>query len=139
MRASVLQCFFFQARALVAIEPACRFDSPGQVARATRQQGPRSYRALRQKTGPARKLTLLFVPELPTNECEKHVRPQQPNHFVRSPFSLTRQLNKHFHIWAGRFAYLAGVVQCYRGLELVASNDELLLSAGDGLDLQVRR
>lgn len=47
------------------------------------------------------------------------------------------QLNKFFHIYAGYFAYLAGVVQCYRGLELVASNDKLIFSAGDGLDLQV--
>lgn len=49
-----------------------------------------------------------------------------------------RQVNKHFHIWSGRFAYLAGVVQCYRGLELVASDDALLFSPGDGLDLEVR-
>lgn len=48
------------------------------------------------------------------------------------------QFNKHFHIWAGRFAYAAGVVQCYRGLELVSSDDQLIFSAGDGLDLQVR-
>lgn len=47
------------------------------------------------------------------------------------------QLNKHFHIWAGRFAYLAGVIQCYRGLELVATSDDLIFSAGDGLDLEV--
>lgn len=32
---------------------------------------------------------------------------------------------------------MAGVVQCYRGLELVASDDQLIFSAGDGLDLQV--
>lgn len=47
------------------------------------------------------------------------------------------QFNKHFHIWAGRFAYLAGVVQCYRGLELVSQDDSLVFSAGDGLDLEV--
>lgn len=47
------------------------------------------------------------------------------------------QFNKHFHIWAGRFAYLAGVVQCYRGLELVSSDENLVFSAGDGLDLEV--
>lgn len=52
-------------------------------------------------------------------------------------FPSESQLNKHFHIWAGRFAYAAGVIQCYRGLELVSSSDELLFSAGDGLDLQV--
>ena len=47
------------------------------------------------------------------------------------------QFNKHFHIWAGRFAYLAGVVQCYYGLELVAGSDNLVISVGDGLDLEV--
>ncbi|CBJ27734.1 peroxidase [Ectocarpus siliculosus] len=54
-----------------------------------------------------------------------------------SNFSLLHRFNKHFHIWAGRFAYAAGVVQCYRGLELVSSDDELIFSAGDGLDLQL--
>ncbi|CAB1101232.1 unnamed protein product [Ectocarpus sp. CCAP 1310/34] len=53
-----------------------------------------------------------------------------------SNFSLLHRFNKHFHIWAGRFAYAAGLVQCYRGLELVSSDDELIFSAGDGLDLQ---
>lgn len=47
------------------------------------------------------------------------------------------QINKHFHIWAGRIAYVAGVIQCYRGLELVSNADQLLLSAGNGLDLEV--
>lgn len=51
---------------------------------------------------------------------------------------LQLQCNKYFHIWAGRFAYLAGVVQCYRGLELVSADDNLVFSAGDGLDLEVR-
>ncbi|CAM9379499.1 unnamed protein product [Ectocarpus sp. 13 AM-2016] len=55
-----------------------------------------------------------------------------------SNFSLLHRFNKHFHIWAGRFAYAAGLVQCYRGLELVSSDDELLFSAGDGLDLEVK-
>ena len=49
------------------------------------------------------------------------------------------QCNKYFHIWAGRFAYLAGVVQCYRGLELVSGSDELLFSTFDGLDLEVMK
>lgn len=53
------------------------------------------------------------------------------------PAARRVQCNKHFHIWAGRFAYLAGVVQCYRGLELVVDSDELVFSAGDGLDLEV--
>ncbi|CAN0025142.1 unnamed protein product, partial [Ectocarpus sp. 6 AP-2014] len=52
-------------------------------------------------------------------------------------FCLFHRCNKFFHIYAGRFAYLAGVVQCYRGLELVASDDQLIFSAGDGLDLQL--
>ncbi|CAM9704645.1 unnamed protein product, partial [Ectocarpus fasciculatus] len=52
-------------------------------------------------------------------------------------FSVFHRFNKFFHIYAGRFAYLAGVIQCYRGLELVASNDKLIFSAGDGLDLQL--
>ncbi|CAN0421524.1 unnamed protein product [Ectocarpus sp. 12 AP-2014] len=55
---------------------------------------------------------------------------------VASEAVLPLGFNKHFHIWAGRFAYLAGVVQCYRGLELVSSDDNLVLSAGDGLDLE---
>ncbi|CAM9216757.1 unnamed protein product [Sphacelaria rigidula] len=46
-------------------------------------------------------------------------------------FSLLNQMNKHLHIWAGRFAYLAGVVQCYRGVELVSSADRLLFSTLD--------
>ncbi|CAM9831972.1 unnamed protein product [Ectocarpus sp. 4 AP-2014] len=54
-----------------------------------------------------------------------------------SNFSLFHRFNKFFHIWAGRLAYAAGVVQCYRGLELVSSDDELIFSAGDGLDLQL--
>ena len=41
------------------------------------------------------------------------------------------QVNKHFHIYAGWFAYVAGLVQCYRGLELVASSDNLIFSAVD--------
>ncbi|CAB1104357.1 unnamed protein product [Ectocarpus sp. CCAP 1310/34] len=34
------------------------------------------------------------------------------------------KFNKFFHIYAGRFAYLTGVIQGYRGLELVASDDK---------------
>lgn len=56
---------------------------------------------------------------------------------LNCPVQTQQQFNKHFHIWAGRFAYAAGVIQCYRGLELVSSDDELIFSAGDGLDLQV--
>ncbi|CAM9152625.1 unnamed protein product [Ectocarpus sp. 12 AP-2014] len=52
-------------------------------------------------------------------------------------FSVFHRFNKFFHIYAGRFAYLAGVVQCYRGLELVASDDKLIFSAGDGLNLEL--
>ncbi|CAN0347517.1 unnamed protein product, partial [Scytosiphon promiscuus] len=47
-------------------------------------------------------------------------------------FSYLHRFNKHFHIWAGRFAYAAGVIQCYRGLELVSGDDQLVFSAGDG-------
>ncbi|CAM9558139.1 unnamed protein product [Pylaiella littoralis] len=56
---------------------------------------------------------------------------------AQANFSFVHRFNKHFHIWAGRFAYLAGVVQCYRGLELVSGDDTLILSAGDGLDLEL--
>eukprot|EP00752_Nemacystus_decipiens_P002581 g2416.t2 len=52
-------------------------------------------------------------------------------------FSLFHRFNKFFHIYSGRFAYLAGVVQCYRGLELVSSDDKLIFSAGEGLDLKI--
>lgn len=51
--------------------------------------------------------------------------------------TMHTQFNKFFHIYSGRFAYVAGVVQCYRGLELVSSDDKLVFSPGDGLDLQV--
>lgn len=44
---------------------------------------------------------------------------------------LTWQLNKHFHIYAGWFAYMSGLLQCYRGLELVSGADKLILPAGD--------
>ena len=40
-------------------------------------------------------------------------------------------MNKHFHIYAGWFAYLAGLVQCYRGLELVSGSDKLVFSAAE--------
>eukprot|EP00904_Undaria_pinnatifida_P011031 jgi/Undpi1/7058/HiC_scaffold_21.g09532.m1 len=52
-------------------------------------------------------------------------------------FSFVHRCNKHFHIWAGRFAYLSGVVQCYRGVELVSGGDELLLSTFDGMDVEL--
>eukprot|EP00904_Undaria_pinnatifida_P011388 jgi/Undpi1/737/HiC_scaffold_10.g04201.m1 len=44
-------------------------------------------------------------------------------------FSLFHRVNKHFHIYAGWFAYIAGLVQCYRGLELVSGADKLVFSA----------
>eukprot|EP00903_Cladosiphon_okamuranus_P012613 g11801.t1 len=44
-------------------------------------------------------------------------------------FSVFHRVNKHFHIYAGWFAYLAGLVQCYRGLELVSGTDKLVFSA----------
>lgn len=66
-----------------------------------------------------------------TNElCSNEIDADRP------PTTHT-QFNKFFHIYSGRFAYLAGVVQCYRGLELVSSDDKLIFSAGDGLDLKV--
>lgn len=64
---------------------------------------------------------------------------ERGNIFKPSCVSAFEQCNKYFHIWAGRFAYLAGVVQCYRGLELVSGDDNLLFSAGDGLDLEVHQ
>ncbi|CAM9174754.1 unnamed protein product, partial [Laminaria digitata] len=48
-----------------------------------------------------------------------------------SNFSLFHRMNKHFHIYAGWFAYVAGLLQCYRGLELVSGADKLILPAGD--------
>ncbi|CAM9319898.1 unnamed protein product [Pylaiella littoralis] len=56
---------------------------------------------------------------------------------AQANFSWYHRFNKHFHIWSGRIAYLAGAVQCYRGLELVSGDDNLILSAGDGLDLEL--
>ena len=50
---------------------------------------------------------------------------------VFSPISLAWQANKHFHIYAGWFAYISGLVQCYRGLELVAGSDALVFSAAE--------
>lgn len=41
------------------------------------------------------------------------------------------QLNKYLHIYAGWVSYAAGAVQCYRGLELVAGNDQLVFSAAE--------
>ena len=40
-------------------------------------------------------------------------------------------MNKYIHIYAGWFAYMAGLVQCYRGLELVAGAEKLVFSAVD--------
>lgn len=48
-----------------------------------------------------------------------------------------RQRTKYFHIWAGRVAFLAGAVQCYRGVELVSSADTLIFSALD-IDIEVK-
>lgn len=45
-------------------------------------------------------------------------------------------MNKHFHVYSGWFAYLAGLAQCYRGLESVAPSDELVFSAAN-LDFSV--
>lgn len=50
---------------------------------------------------------------------------------------LSPQVNKHMHIYAGWIAYVAGVVQCYRGLELVSGAEELLFSAAE-IDFAVR-
>ena len=52
-------------------------------------------------------------------------------HDVLSPLLFAWQANKHFHIYAGWFAYIAGLVQCYRGLMLVADSDRVVLSAAD--------
>lgn len=49
--------------------------------------------------------------------------------FARIISLATNQVNKHFHIFAGWFAYFAGLVQCYRGLELVSGTDKLVFSA----------
>lgn len=47
------------------------------------------------------------------------------------------KINKSLHIWFGQFAYLAGAVQCYRGVELVSSSDSLIFSTFD-IDYEVR-
>lgn len=43
------------------------------------------------------------------------------------------QVNKHVHIWFGHFAFLAGAIQCYRGVELVSATDSLHFSAIEDL------
>lgn len=48
-----------------------------------------------------------------------------------SPLPLDWQANKHFHIYSGWFAYIAGLAQCYRGLTLVAGSDKLIFSAAE--------
>lgn len=48
-----------------------------------------------------------------------------------------RQINKHFHIWSGHAAFIAGAIQCYRGVELVSSQDSLVFSTFE-IDYQVR-
>lgn len=52
-------------------------------------------------------------------------------HDVSPPPSVAWQANKHFHIYSGWFAYLAGLAQCYRGLTRVAGSDKLVFSAAD--------
>ncbi|CAN0197906.1 unnamed protein product, partial [Ascophyllum nodosum] len=46
-----------------------------------------------------------------------------------SNFSIFNRVNKHLHIWAGHFAFLAGAVQCYHGVKLVSAKDSLRFSA----------
>lgn len=41
------------------------------------------------------------------------------------------------HIYLGWFAYAAGLIQCYRGLELVSHTDRLIFTAVE-LDFKVR-
>ena len=52
-------------------------------------------------------------------------------HDVLLPLPLALQANKHFHIYAGWFAYVAGFVQCYRGLMKMAGSERLVFSAAD--------
>ncbi|CAM9317590.1 unnamed protein product, partial [Sphacelaria rigidula] len=46
-------------------------------------------------------------------------------------FSCSNQVNKYVHIYLGWFAYGAGLIQCYRGIELVSGADKLMFSAVD--------
>ena len=41
------------------------------------------------------------------------------------------KVNKFFHIYAGWFAYAAGLAQCYRGLELVSGTDQVVFEEYD--------
>lgn len=49
----------------------------------------------------------------------------------------TNQVNKYIHIYLGWFAYGAGLIQCYRGVELVSGSDSLVFSAAE-IDFTVR-
>lgn len=42
------------------------------------------------------------------------------------------------HIYLGWFAYGAGLIQCYRGIELVSGADKLMFSAVD-IDFTVKK
>ena len=52
-------------------------------------------------------------------------------HNVFSVLALAWQVNKHVHIYAGWFAYVAGFIQCNRGLGLVMSTDQLVFTISD--------
>ncbi|CAM9823746.1 unnamed protein product, partial [Discosporangium mesarthrocarpum] len=48
-----------------------------------------------------------------------------------SNWSLFHRVNKYVHVWSGRFVILAGIIQCYRGLNLVSPEDNLVFEAID--------
>ena len=41
------------------------------------------------------------------------------------------KVNKFVHIYVGWFSYVAGLTQCYRGLELVSGTDQVVLEGFD--------
>lgn len=56
------------------------------------------------------------------------------------PCICQSQINKHFHIWAGHFAFAAGAFQCYRGVALVSASDSLVFQAvEDIVEFEVRK
>lgn len=68
-----------------------------------------------------------FVAAFPLRQLLLSLRARYHTVLLRA----THQVNKHIHIYAGWFAYVAGLVQCYRGLELVAGSENLIFSAAD--------
>ena len=51
--------------------------------------------------------------------------------FVLGCYLRRLQTNKYVHIYSGWFAYVAGLAQCYRGLELVSGTQALVFEGYD--------